>query len=176
MRHGITRILRQFSAALKLYDRALDIVPNDSDIMAAKGWISLAQGNVREAAAFLADINEQTPNEEKFYGKVIQLRVERKYGEAIRLLQARQAQFRFGDEFDKGWDQVVLAFMQQLAGDTAGAKVTAEQARNALEQFCRDQPDSPFMTAWLSHAYAVLGEKDLALKGGGTRNHASTPY
>jgi serine/threonine protein kinase/Flp pilus assembly protein TadD len=155
---------RQFSAALKLYDRALDIVPNDSDVMVAKGWICLAQGNVREAAAFLADINEQTPNEETFYGKVIQLRFERKYGEAIRLLQARQAQFRFGDPFDNAWDQVVLALMQQLAGDTAGAKVTAEQARIALEQLCRDHPDSPSMTVWLSHAYAVLGEKDSAQK------------
>ena len=31
---------------------------------------------------------------------------------------------------------------QRLAGDTAGAKVTAEQAHNTLEQLSRDQPDS----------------------------------
>ena len=30
-------MLRQFPAALKLYDRALDITPNDPDVMAAKG-------------------------------------------------------------------------------------------------------------------------------------------
>ena len=58
----------------------------------------------------------------------------------------------------------MLALMQQLAGDTAGARVTAEQARDALEQLCKDQPDSVFMTAWLSHAYAVLGKKDSAQK------------
>jgi tetratricopeptide (TPR) repeat protein len=115
---GVYAMLRQFSAALKLYDRALDIVPNDLDVMAAKGWICLAQGNLRGAAAFLAEINEQTPNEETFYGKILQLRFERKYGEAIRLLQARRAQFRFADQFDNGWDQVVLALMQQFAGDT----------------------------------------------------------
>ena len=54
--------------------------------------------------------------------------------------------------------------MQRLAGDTAGAKVTAEQARNTLEQLYRDQPDNAYFALMLSQAYAVMGEKDLALK------------
>ena len=91
------------------------------------------------------------------------MRLERNYGEAIRLLQARLAQFHFDSEFDKGTDQVALALMQRLAGDTAGAKVIAEQARNTLEQLCRDQPDNAFAAARLSQAYAVMGEKDSAL-------------
>ena len=54
--------------------------------------------------------------------------------------------------------------MQRLAGDTAGAKVTAEQARNTLEQLYKDQPDNVWLAAWLSQAYAAMGEKDSALK------------
>ena len=54
--------------------------------------------------------------------------------------------------------------MQRLAGDTAGAKVTAEQARNTLEQLYRDQPDNAYFAARLSQAYAAMGEKDSALK------------
>ena len=54
--------------------------------------------------------------------------------------------------------------MQRLAGDTAGAKVTAGQARNTLEQLYRDQPDSERFAAGLSLAYAAMGEKDSALK------------
>ena len=54
--------------------------------------------------------------------------------------------------------------MQRLAGDTAGAKVTAEQARNTLEQLYRDQPDNSSLAAMLSQAYAAMGEKDSALK------------
>ena len=54
--------------------------------------------------------------------------------------------------------------MQRLAGDTAGAKVTAEQARNTFEQLYRDQPEKSGWAAWLSLAYAVMGEKDSALK------------
>ena len=40
-------MLRQFPAALKLYDRALDIVPNDPDVMASKASIYQAEGNLR---------------------------------------------------------------------------------------------------------------------------------
>ena len=139
---GTYGMLRQFPAALKLYDRALDITPNDPDVMAAKASIYQAQGNLQEAARLLSEINEQTPTEETFQIKMTQLRLERNYGEAIRLLQARLAQFHFDSEFDKAVAQVGLAFMQRLAGDTAGAKVTAEQARNTLEPLYRDQPDN----------------------------------
>ena len=157
-------MLRQFPAALKLYDRALDITPNDPDVMAAKASIYQAQGNLQEAARFLSEINEQTPTEDAFTIKITQLRLERNYGEAVRLLQARLAQFHFASEYDKAFDQVALAFMQRLAGDTAGAKVTAEQARNTLEQLYRDQPDNAVVAAALSQAYAAMGEKDSALK------------
>src|SRR5262249_7591315 len=57
-----------------------------------------------------------------------------------------------------------LAFMQRLAGNTAAAKVTAEQARKTLEQLYTGQPDNPLFAGYLSQAYAVLGEKDSALK------------
>jgi predicted Zn-dependent protease len=59
---------------------------------------------------------------------------------------------------------VKLALIQRLAGDSAGAKLTAEQARNTLEQLYRDQPDNHRLAAELSGAYAVLGEKDSALR------------
>jgi TolB-like protein len=156
--------LRQFSAAQKLYDRALDITPNDQDVMAAKASIYQAQGNLEEAAKLLSEIKPQTPIEETFFIKIEQLRLERNYGEAIRLLQARQAQFHFGSEYDKAVDQVQLALTQRLNGDTAGAKVTAEQARNGFEQLYKNQPDEAFVAAWLSQAYAAMGEKDSALK------------
>jgi serine/threonine-protein kinase len=91
------------------------------------------------------------------------LRLERNLGEAIRLLQARLAQFHYDSPLFKASDQVVLAFTQRLAGDTAGAKVTAEQARNTLEQICKNQPDNPDFAGLLSLAYATLGEKNSAL-------------
>ena len=134
--------LRQFPAALKLYDRVLDITPHDADVMATKAAIYHAQGNLPEAARLLAGVNEQTPNDTTFSRKINHLQYERDYGEAVRLLQARLAQFHYDDQWDKVNDQDTLALLQRLAGDAAGAKITAEQARNTLEPLYKNQRDN----------------------------------
>jgi TolB-like protein/class 3 adenylate cyclase/Tfp pilus assembly protein PilF len=157
-------MLRQFPAALRLYDRALDITPNDPDVIVAKAGVYQAEGDLQEAARLLSEINEKTSNDGSVLIKINQLRLERRYTEAIRLLQARLAQFHFDSEFYKGIAQVNLAFAQYLAGDRAGAKITAEQARNTLDQFCRNQPDNAYLARLMSLANAALGEKDSALK------------
>jgi TolB-like protein/class 3 adenylate cyclase/Tfp pilus assembly protein PilF len=160
-------MLRQFQAALKLYDRALDIKPNDPDIMAAKASIYQAQGNLQEAARLLSQISAQTPSADTVLIKINQLRLERNYSEALRLLQARLAQFHYDSQDSKSYDQVGLALIQHLAGDTAGARVTAEQVRNMVDQLYRAQPDNvsrAMRAARLSQAYAVMGQKDSALE------------
>jgi TolB-like protein/predicted Zn-dependent protease len=157
-------MLRQFPAALKLYDREEDITPNDPDVMASKASIYQAQGNLQEAASLLSEVNGQTRNEDTFFNKITQLRLERNYGEAVRLLQGRLDQFHFASQFEKAINQVVLALMQRLAGDSAESKVTVEQARNTLELLYRDQPDNEFFTIWFARVHAVAGEKDSAQK------------
>src|SRR5262249_13008327 len=142
----------------------LDITPNDPEVMALKAGIYQAQGNLLEAAKLLVAVNALTNSDLAFIVNIVQLRLERNYSEAVRLLQARLAQFHHDLQSDKAWSQQLLAFMQRLAGDTAGAKVTAEQARNTLEQLFRDQPDNSSFPALLSNAYALLDEKDSALK------------
>jgi TolB-like protein len=155
---------RQLPVALKLYDRVLDITPNDPDAIASKVGIYQAQGNLPEAAKLLAGINEQIANGFTVETKIDQLRLERNYGEAIRLLRGRLAQFHYASEEMKASNQVGLAIIQRLAGDTAGAKVTAEQVRNTFERLYSDQPNNFLRLAWLSDAYALMGENDLAIK------------
>jgi len=155
-------VLRQFPAVLKLYDRMLDIKPNDPDVIAYKASIYQAEGNLQEAARFLSGINDTSPRI-AFLTKLTQLQLERNYGELIRLLQARLARFHFDFEADKADFQLWLAFAQRLAGDTAGAKVTAEPARDAFERAYRDQPNDSNRLASLSRFYAVMREKDSAL-------------
>src|SRR5438034_16721 len=157
-------MLRQFPTALKLHDRALDIVPNEPGVMAAKANIHQAEGNLEQAGKFLSQINAQTPSENALVIKMTQLRLERNYAEAIQFLQARLAQFHSASETDKAITQAVLAVTQRLAGDTAGAKVAAEQAHNTLEQLCKNQPDSALFALLLSLANSALGEKNSALK------------
>ena len=157
-------MVRQFPAARMLYDRALDIMPDDPDLMAEKAAMYQAEGNLQEAARLLAKVNAQTPSRTAFGSKITQLTLERNLGEAVRLLQTRQAQFHFASEMERGGFQVSLAFTQRLAGDAAGAKANAEQARNTLEPLYKNQPDNSWFPSFLSVAYATLGEKDSALK------------
>jgi TolB-like protein/predicted Ser/Thr protein kinase/predicted Zn-dependent protease len=157
-------MLRQFPAALKLYDRVLDIKPDDLDVTLKKAGIYQAQGNLQEAATLLSEINELSPSSDAFVVKIAQLELERNYGEAVRLLQTPLAQFHFPSEFEKGRAQEWIAETQFFAGDIAGAKVSAEQARYTLEQIFRDEPDNWDVAVRLSKAYALMGEKDLALK------------
>ena len=157
--------LRQFPAALKLYDRALDILPNDPDLTAIKARFYQAQGNLQKAAKMLVEVNAQTPSATAFVTKITQLRLERNDAEAVGLLQVRQAQFHFACELQKGFNQLMLAGSQRDAGDTASAKATAEQARHTLEPLVyKDQKDNAYFTGNLSVVYAALGNKDSALK------------
>ena len=155
-------MLRQFPVAIKLYDRALDVVPNDPELMALKASMYQAEGNLQEAAKLLA----QTPSGAAFGAKRTQLRLERNHAEAIRLLQAdlAHAQVPSTSELGKIPDLLHLAVAQRLVGDTAGEKVTAEQARNVLELLCKKQPVNDADPLLLSLANALLGERDSTLR------------
>jgi TolB-like protein/cytochrome c-type biogenesis protein CcmH/NrfG len=155
--------LRQFTAGLKLLDRVLDITPNDLDVSALEARIYQAQGNLPEAARLLSGMNKQALS--LLAGDILsdQLRLQRNYGEAAQFLQAQLAHADLDPEGKAGY-LADLALTQLVAGDTAGAKGTAEQVRETFEPLCRDKPDDPILTQELSFAYGLMGNKDLALK------------
>jgi len=157
-------MLRRFPDALRLYDRALDILPNNPNVIAAKAGIYQAQGDLQEAAGLLSGINGQALSVSAQEVKSVQLRLERNYNETIRILQDRVAQSHFDSQLDNALTHLGLAHMQWLAGDIAGAKVTAEQGRNTLEQLSKDRPDDWVITEKLSQLCALMGDKDSALK------------
>jgi serine/threonine-protein kinase len=123
-----------------------------------------AQGNLEEGARFLSEINWQTSAENTTQFKITQLRLERNYANAVRLLQARQTQFHFASDYEKAVACVTLALMQRMGGDAPAGRATAEQVQNTLEQFYRDQPDNVGRVVALSQAYAAIGKKDAALE------------
>jgi hypothetical protein len=132
--------------------------------MAAKAKVYQAQGDLQKAGTLLVEINAQNTSGAAFDAKLAQLRLERNHGEAVRLLQAGLTQFHFGSEMDKPFYQIMLAFAQHFAGDSVSAKLSAQQARSALELLCKNQPDNADLAAELSLSNAVLKDKDSALK------------
>jgi len=155
--------LRQFPRALKLYDRALDILPDELSLMALKASIYQAEGHLQEAAKLLVQVNAQTNFDAAVRIKLAQWRLERNETEAIRFVQSRQARLQSASGIEKGIKQNGLALIHRVAGDTAQAKAFAEQARNTLEPLSKDQPDNAFVAAALAVAYAILDEKSPAL-------------
>ena len=154
---------RQFTTALKLYDRELEIVPDEPTIMALKASIYQAEGNLQEAAKSLAPVNADTTSNEAIRIKLTQLRLERNYTQLAQFVQARHGRLQLTAGIDKGIKQVGVALAQRLTGDPAQAKVTAEQARNTLEPLRKGQPDNAFISAALAVAYATLDEKQSAI-------------
>jgi TolB-like protein len=167
-------VLRQFPAALKLYDQALDILPNEpsslSDaqnfvhtIMALKASIYQAEGNLQEAAKALAQVNTETNSNPAVRIKITQFRLERNFAEGIQFVRAREARLQFTAGIDKGIKQLGIALAERVAGDIGRAKAAAEQGRNTLEPLSKDQPDNAFIAAALAVADAILGEKASAI-------------
>jgi TolB-like protein/Flp pilus assembly protein TadD len=155
--------VRQFPTALKLYDHALDIVPNELSMMASKASIYQAEGNLQEAAKALTQVNAETDSNTAVRIKFTQLRLERNFAESNQLVQARQSKLRFTAGIDKGAKEVGIALLQHVTGDTARAKATAEQARKTLQPLSDEQPDNAFILAALAVADATLEQKNAAI-------------
>ena len=157
-------MLRQFPAALKTYDRLLDIIPNDPDAVASEAKIYQAEGNLEQAGKLLAGVNAQTPSLEAFAAKMNQLFLERHFDEAIRLIHNRLTESRDLSDIERLLNRFFLVPAQQYAGDIVGARGTAQQMLGPLETLCQKDPDNPNFAEALSLTRAVLGQKDAAIK------------
>jgi len=157
-------MLRQFPAALKAYDRVLDIIPNDLDTIAFEAKIYQAEGNLEQSGKLLAGVNAQTPSFNSFTAKMNQLLLERHFDEAIRLIQSRLTVSRDLSDIERLFNPFFMVVAQQCAGDIAGARATAQQLLPPIEAIRQKAPDNPNFAGALSFIHAVLGEKDAAIK------------
>jgi TolB-like protein/regulator of sirC expression with transglutaminase-like and TPR domain len=157
-------MLRQFPAALKIYDRVLDIVPNEPDTVALEARIYQYEGDLKQAGKLLVGVNAQTPSINAYLTKKDQLILERHFDEAIRLIHNRLNEFRDLPEIERLFNPFFLALAQKYAGDIVGARASAQQILGSLETLCQKDPDNPNFAQVLSVTRAVLGQKDAAIK------------
>ena len=157
-------MLRQFPAALKTYDRVLDIVPNDSDTVSFEAKIYQAEGNLEQAGKLLVGVNAQTPSLFAYLTKKDQLILERHFDEAIRLIRSRLTEYRELPDIERLFDSFWLLLAQEYAGDIVEARATAQQVLGPLETLCQKDPDNPNFAQALSLTRAVLGQTDAAIK------------
>ena len=161
------RMLRQFPAALNIYDRALTTRPNDPYTLACEAELYQAQGDLEQAGKLLAGVPANTWLA-GILPRINQLILERHYGEAIRLLEATLTEFarrvalgwigkyvicRCPWLWSSSWHTIVQAREPLLKRRSARWKRSAK--RNQITRL---------LVALLSQTYAVLGEKDAALR------------
>jgi tetratricopeptide (TPR) repeat protein len=158
-------MLRQFPAALKTYDRLLDLVPNDPDTLASEARIYQAEGNLEQAGKLLAGVDAQTRSFSAFQTKGDQLCLERHFDDAIRLIHSRLTEYRDLSEIERGFNQFLLVLAKEYAGDIVGARAIAQRGLGPLETLCQKDPDNLNFAYALSVFHAVLGQKDAAIKG-----------
>jgi tetratricopeptide (TPR) repeat protein len=155
-------VLRDFSATEKMIDRALAIIPGDSELLGNKAYFYQTMGNLPAARAVLDGIQASAESEVTDV-RVIQLTLERRYGEAALLLEQKIA----GKEktrSNQGTDRQWLGWLRSLAGDKEGARQAYLEGKAQLELRKQQQPQNYFLAGDLALCEAGLGNKEAALR------------
>jgi TolB-like protein/Tfp pilus assembly protein PilF len=155
--------LRRFPDALRKYDQALNIVPDDLGTVVAKAGIAQAEGDLPRAAAILAPLH---PNADDFFAleaQVYQAILERRPASIIARLKEILAKPDPALGFFNGELRFYLGWAQEAAGDHDAARQTWLWARSDLESFLRDQPENSGIIGDLALTNSGLGDKAAAL-------------
>jgi len=164
IQHAINDIChRRFRKALRKLDEALNITPDDLNILVAKAGIAQAEGDLPRASALLARLHFTAEDIEGPETQAYQAILEGRPASAIPLLKNVLSK----PDRALGYFNAVLRFWlgwaQEAAGDKVDAKQTWQQAREELETFLKEQPDNFLLMSNLALVDLGLGDKTAAL-------------
>jgi adenylate cyclase len=154
--------VRDWLGAQRIVDEALQIWPADLNFLAIKAQIFQANGQLDEAQLIVDKLKPDRLDYDAVGAVWYQAKLQRKPATALKLIEPLA---RRTDSL-KEWvrDAQVLGDLQQLSGDTVGARTTFGTVRDAAEAGLREQPDNVRFLGVLSLAYAGLEERDKALQ------------
>jgi len=162
--HAVNYIcLRRFSEALRKFDQALDITPDDLNILVQKAAIAQAEGDLPRASALLARLQLAANDIESLETQVYQAILERRPEPIIPTLKEILAKPDPAFGFYKGELRFWLGWAQEVAGDHAAAQESWHKARSELEPFLKEQPDNYSLVGDLALTNMALGDKAAAL-------------
>ena len=156
---------RDFAGALRCYDEALNIWPEDPYLIAGKAEVYQSLGELDQADALLQKLHPTAKNAFGFIAGEIydQAKLRRRYTGTIELLRSLLAQAGSLPVSTRFY-RLILCDLERLSGDVARAKASYAQARDELEQTLKEQPDDASVSADLAEVYAGLGDGQLAMK------------
>jgi TolB-like protein/class 3 adenylate cyclase/Flp pilus assembly protein TadD len=154
---------RDFPAALRCYDEALNLWPDDPALIEDKAMVYQGLGQLDEAEALLNRLRPTTENGLALDTLSYQAILRRHPASAIPALQDwldRTGSLPWWRNDYRRW----LGDLQRLSGDTSAAKITYSQARDELEQALEEQPENArWICQTLAETYAGLGDRERAL-------------
>ncbi|HEX8077768.1 MAG TPA: tetratricopeptide repeat protein, partial [Chthoniobacterales bacterium] len=135
--------MRQYTMAFQWIDRALDIAPGDNSALAMKAGIYQVLGQLDQADALLARITVDANNETVIGAIALQRLYRHDYHSGVMFLESALRKLDPALRFEHAKYLLLLANLQQLEGDAAGAKSNYAQCRAEMESLLREGPDNP---------------------------------
>src|SRR6266550_434954 len=164
IQHAINDIChRHFLKAQQKFDKALDITPDDLNILVQKASIAQAEGDLPRASALLAQLHFAANDLEGLETQVYQAILERRPTTVIPHLKEIVAKPDPALGYFNGVLRFWLGWAQDVAGDNVDAQETWRQARRELEAFLKEQPDNFLLIGDLALTNMGLGDKTAAL-------------
>jgi serine/threonine protein kinase/Flp pilus assembly protein TadD len=156
------KMLRRFPEALRKFDQVLNIAPDDIDILAEKGAIAQAEGDLPQAAALLVPLHPNVDHTAAFETQVYQAILERRPAPAIARLREVLAKPNPALGYIIGQLRFYLGWAQEVRGDRAGAQESWRQAHSELESLLKEQSENCQLLCSLALTDMGLGDKAAA--------------
>jgi TolB-like protein/Flp pilus assembly protein TadD len=155
---------RDFPAALRSYDEALSIWPDDPALIDGKAQVYQALGELDQADALLEKLHPTAQNPHGIDAICYQATLRRRFGSAISLLQTCLDQASSLPPLVRTAYRQHLGDLQRLSGNVAAANLYYSRVRDEFEQGLKEQPaNADWMLSQLAYAYAGLGDLQHAL-------------
>jgi TolB-like protein/class 3 adenylate cyclase/Flp pilus assembly protein TadD len=154
--------LRRFPEAVRKYDQALDITPDDVDTLAEKAAIAQAEGDLPRASALLSPLHPAANDTTALETQIYQAILERRPAQIIPRLNEILAKSDPALGFYNGELRFWLGWAQEVAGDHAAAQESWHQARSELEPLLKEQPENYILIGDLALINLGVGDKAAA--------------
>jgi TolB-like protein/tetratricopeptide (TPR) repeat protein len=156
---------RDFIAAVRYYDEALRVWPDEAFLIAGKASVYQSLGDLDRADALLKKLHPTVKNNAGLNEIYYQAKLRRSYPDTIELLRSLLAQAGSPPALTRNSYLRYLGDLQRLSGDVANANTSYSQARNELEQALKEQPHyAASIYEHLARVCAGLGDSQLAMQ------------
>ncbi len=153
--------MREFPRALAMLESALQIWPNNTNLLGKKAYVLQARGQLDEAQAILSKLSFDGPELDSSGNALwYQSRVRRDFSAALKVFDAHA----HGPEGNDPQFLLAWAILQKQAGRAPEAQAAFTRSRDLLEQQLKEQPNNANVMGPLIFALAALGQRDDALK------------